>query len=200
LDRLIPQHIPEVGRANQPQFNLSSKHFRHRRIEVPSDAEVLTLGLMQGCLGVVTLKKAYLLLAYIYRSAFPRLCGRLHALWPLLTQLWQSSRDWNRSDLSSDVIDSKPIPVCRPICHGQVRLLREEGACFGKTNAGWFFGFKLHGLINITGAEETLILTPANWDDRYLDRLFSPSRQGLWNNLPLKVLHHKLCHAGIVSV
>jgi Transposase DDE domain len=239
-----------------------------------SDAEVLTVALMQSCLAVATLKKTYLLIAYNYGSAFPHLCGykqwiaRLHALWPLLNQLWEASRDWNRSDLSLDVLDSKPIAVCRPMRHGQVRLLREEGACFGKTNAGWFFGFKLHALINITGTVETILLTPANWDDRYLalslaqavdggialgdlgyngkeiaqllaeeaqlllltpevvgrhqhliksqrarietcfsqlcnrflDRVFSRSWQGLWNTIKLKVLHYNLCHAGILSV
>jgi len=32
--------------------------------------------------------------------------------------------------------DSKPIALCKPIRHGRVRLLREEGACFGKSSAG----------------------------------------------------------------
>jgi hypothetical protein len=32
------------------------------------------------------------------------------------------------------LIDSKPIPVCHPL--GRVRLMREDGARFGKTKKG----------------------------------------------------------------
>jgi transposase len=71
--------------------------------------------------------------------------------------------------LSSDqpklyLIDSKPIPVCHPF--GRVRLMREDGARFGKTKKGWFFGFKLHALQHVAGRVVNLILTPANIDDR----------------------------------
>ena len=38
-----------------------------------TDAEVLTIALMQGCLGVATLKKAYKLMAENHASAFPNL-------------------------------------------------------------------------------------------------------------------------------
>jgi len=47
-----------------------------------------------------------------------------------------------------------------------VRLLRDEGAYFGKTSKGWFFGFKRHGLRHISGRILKLVLTPGNWDDR----------------------------------
>jgi hypothetical protein len=45
-------------------------------------------------------------------------------------------------------------------------LLRDEGAYFGKTSAGWFFGFKLHALRNTAGLIVDAILTPGNYDDR----------------------------------
>jgi hypothetical protein len=63
-------------------------------------------------------------------------------------------------------MDSKPIPVCKPIRHGRVRLLRDEGAYFGKNQAGWYFGFKLHVLSHHSGALLCAFLTPANVDDR----------------------------------
>jgi IS5 family transposase len=44
--------------------------------------------------------------------------------------------------------------------------MREDGARFGKTSKGWFFGFKLHALRHIAGRVMNIILTPANWDDR----------------------------------
>ena len=44
--------------------------------------------------------------------------------------------------------------------------MREDGAHFGKTKKGWFFGFKLHTLRHVAGRVVNLILTPANMDDR----------------------------------
>jgi Transposase DDE domain len=63
-------------------------------------------------------------------------------------------------------IDAKPLPVCHPVRHRRVRLLREAGAWFGKTSKGWFFGFKLHVLRHMAGRIVNVALTPGNWDDR----------------------------------
>jgi transposase len=43
-----------------------------------------------------------------------------------------------------------------------VRLLRDVGASFGKTTKGWFFGCKLHVLVNAGGQVLSALLTPAN--------------------------------------
>src|SRR3954469_8855172 len=40
-----------------------------------ADAEVLTIALLQGCLGVASLKQTYRLVAHKWRSAFPCLCS-----------------------------------------------------------------------------------------------------------------------------
>src|SRR5919199_5353225 len=40
-----------------------------------ADSEVLTLALLQSCLGVASLKQTYRLVAANYRSAFPFLCS-----------------------------------------------------------------------------------------------------------------------------
>lgn len=56
-------------------------------------------------------------------------------------------------------IDSKPIPLCTPIRHGWVRLLRDEGAYFGKSNKGWFFGFKPHLLLHPLSGTILLLLS-----------------------------------------
>jgi IS5 family transposase len=63
-------------------------------------------------------------------------------------------------------MDAKPIPVCKPIRHGRVRLLREDGAYFGKSTTGWFFGFKLHVITTMTGKVWCGALTPANINER----------------------------------
>jgi hypothetical protein len=49
--------------------------------------------------------------------------------------------------------------------------MRDEGAYFGKTKKGWFFGFKLHAVRHASGRVVNLILTPGDWDDRARRRL-----------------------------
>jgi len=133
-----------------------------------TDAEVLTLALLQGCLGVASLKQTYRLVAHNYHSAFPHLCSypqwmtRLQALSALL----RATAQMPAGSPAFYLIDAKPLPVCHRLRHGRVRLLREDGAYWGKTSKGWFFGFKLHVLRHIDGRIVNLILTPGNWDDR----------------------------------
>lgn len=137
-----------------------------------SDAEVLTIGLSQGCFGVQSLKEAYEKIRDNYREAFPHLPTyqrwiiRLHELDPLIGELLIASTALFMGEASFHLIDSKPIQLCHPLRHGRVRLLRDEGAYFGKTKKGWFFGFKLRALSHASGRVVNLILTPGNWDDR----------------------------------
>jgi transposase len=135
-----------------------------------TDSEVITIGLMQSFLGVASLKQTYQLIASNFASAFPQLCtyqqwlARLHRLSPIIGRLFESARLLGGCRLY--LIDSKPIPVCKAIRHGRVRLLRDEGAYFGKSSAGWFFGFKLHTLRDINGCIVDAMLTSGNLDDR----------------------------------
>jgi IS5 family transposase len=149
-------------------------HWRQSPHDTPrfADSEVLTLALLQGCLGVASLKPTYRLVAANYRSAFPRLCSypqwiaRLHALAGVMSALLQATTQRLNGGTAFYLLDAKPLPVCHPVRHRRVRLLREEGAWFGKTSKGWFFGFKLHVLRHIDGRIVNLVLTPGNWDDR----------------------------------
>jgi hypothetical protein len=135
-----------------------------------ADSEVITIGLMQSFLGVASLKQTYQLIANNFASAFPKLCSyqqwlqRLHRLSPIIGRLFESARLLGSCRLY--LLDSKPILVCKAIRHGRVRLLRDEGAYFGKSSAGWFFGFKLHTLRDINGCIVDAILTAGNIDDR----------------------------------
>ena len=62
--------------------------------------------------------------------------------------------------------DSYPCRMCEAIRHARVRLLREDGAYFGKSSKGWFFGFKLHVLSTRSGQIIGAVLTNGNVDDR----------------------------------
>src|SRR5215510_5697277 len=161
IDDYLIQHLEKAqwrdSNNNEPAF---------------SDAEVLTIGLCQGALGVQSLKEAYNMIRDNHQAAFPHLpsykqwLARLHALNQLISDLLIASTALLSGQSKLYLIDSKPIPVCHPLRHGRVRLMREDGAYFGKTKKGWFFGFKLHALRHVNGRVVNLILTPGNWADR----------------------------------
>ena len=148
--------------------------WRHSPHDRPAftDAEVLTLALLQGCLGLASLKQTYRLVAPNYRSAFPHLCSypqwiaRLQVLTAPISALLRSTTEIPAEGPAFYLIDAKPLPVCHRLRHGRVRLLREDGAYWGRTSKGWFFGFKLHVLRHIEGRIVNVILTPGNGDDR----------------------------------
>lgn len=137
-----------------------------------TDAEVLAVGLMQGVFGCATLKRAYLLVASGWRAAFPRLCSypqwlaRLHRLSAIVGHLMQAALGAQGLGARLYLLDGKPIPVCKPVRHGRVRLLREDGAYFGRGSTGWFFGFRLHALAHHTGSIVGAVLTPGNHGER----------------------------------
>lgn len=139
-----------------------------------SDSEVITIGLMQSCIGVSTLKKAYQHMRNNYAAAFPHLCSyqrwisRLHQLGEIIGHLIEAARKCDGFKHSLYLIDSKPMPVCKPIRHWRVRLLREDGAYWGKTAKGWFFGFKMHVVFNIDGHAVSAALTPGSLHDQDL--------------------------------
>lgn len=149
-------------------------HWRHSPHAQPqfSDAEVWTVALRQGAFAVATLKQTYRLVVHNWPRAFPQMPSykqwltRVHHLVPQVGRLLAATCGHAPSAARLYLIDSKPIPLCAPIRHGRVRLLRDEGAYFGKTSTGWFFGFKLHLLRHISGRVLNIILTPGNWDDR----------------------------------
>jgi len=137
-----------------------------------TDAEVITIGLMQSVFGVATFKQTYRLIANNWRSCFPRLCSyaqflaRLHALSAIVGHLMCEAVSHHSMPGCLYLIDSKPIPVCKPMRHGRVRLMRPEGAYFGKGSSGWYFGYKLHLLTHHTGTILYALLTPANFSDK----------------------------------
>jgi len=116
--------------------------------------------------------QTYLLVAANAGGAFPHLCSyqqwlqRAHALTPIIGRLVLESAANAGPSLFLHLMDSKPIPLCHPLRHGRVRLLRLMGAWFEKTKKGWFFGFKLHAIVDQRGIIVGALLTPANTDDR----------------------------------
>jgi len=148
-----------------------------------TDAEVITVALMQGCLGVATLKKTYELIADNHGSAFPHLpsykqwIARLHSLSEVVGRL-VSVAFGALGLVRLYIFDSKPLPLCARIRHGVVRLMREDGAWWGKSTKGWFFGFKLHAVIDADGRILHAMMLPGNIDDREAARVLASAVDG----------------------
>jgi hypothetical protein len=62
-------------------------------------------------------------------------------------------------------IDSTALAVCHTARIHQHRVLAVD-ARLGKTSVGWFYGFKLHLVVNDRGDRHAFCLTPGNVDDR----------------------------------
>src|SRR3954471_20164728 len=98
--------------------------WRHSPHQHPafSDAEVLTIALLQSGLEVASLKQTYRLIAANHRTAFPCLCSysqwiaRVHALTTLLQALLRATTNLAPETASFYLIDAKPIPVCLIRC------------------------------------------------------------------------------------
>lgn len=79
-------------------------------------------------------------------------------------------------------IDSTALAVC-----GNKRIRRHRVfrglAQVGKTTLGWFYGFKLHLIINDRGDLLAFHLTPGNGDDRQVVPAMTQRPQKLWGKL-----------------
>ncbi len=62
-------------------------------------------------------------------------------------------------------VDSTAIPVCHPKRITRNKVFKETGK-LGKSSMGWFYGFKLHLIINDSGEILSCHITPGNVDDR----------------------------------
>lgn len=133
-------------------------------------SEIMTIVVYFHISGYRTFKDYYLKHVTKYlKDAFPNLISykRFVALMPrtfLPLALFMKQR---RTGKSSDIsfIDSTPISVChnrRIHSHKVFDGLAKRG----KSSTGWFYGFKLHLVVNEFGEILNFTFTPANVDDR----------------------------------
>ena len=132
-----------------------------------SEVMTLTVGFHQS--GYRTFKHYYQQHVCVHlRWAFPHLVSynrfvelMAGALLPLCAYL--HTRKGDCSGIS--FIDSMPIAVCHNRRIHSHRVF-DETAERGKNSVGWFYGFKLHLVVNDCGELLAVGLTPGNVDDR----------------------------------
>lgn len=101
-----------------------------------------------------------------------------HAILPLLNYVFSCALG---KPTGTQFIDSCPMAVCHNRRIKQHRTFKKL-AKRGKTSVGWFFGFKLHLVINDLGEIIAFLITPGNVSDingKLIDKL----TQNLWGQL-----------------
>lgn len=147
----------------------SSESLRRNRPCGLSLSEVMTLWVHYHQSGYQTFKWYYQRHVQVQlKSAFPqlpsyqRLIERIPEALLALTAFMQSRCEASRGIA---FIDSTPLRVCE-----NLRIPRHktfaDAAGRGKSSTGWFYGFKLHLVVNDQGGIVSFALTAGNIDDR----------------------------------
>lgn len=142
---------------------------RRRRATRLSPSEIMTLVILFHQSGYRTFKGFYTQHVQVHlRAEFPHLVSytRFVDLMPrvllpltvyLHTQLGHCT--------GVSFVDATALGVCHNARIGQHKVFRAD-ARRGKTSVGWFYGFKLHLVVNDRGELLAFCLTPGNVDDR----------------------------------
>lgn len=147
---------------------MPEKTSQRRRTPGLCESEIMAIIIGFQRSGYRTFKHYYLVIQYSWKSLFPGLpsYNRFVELMPraifhLLFFLY--SHKGKMTGIS--FIDSTPIRVCN-IKRANRNKVFENVATYGKSTIGWFYGFKLHIIINEVGELLAFRVTTANTDDR----------------------------------
>jgi hypothetical protein len=147
---------------------IESGERRRRRAASLSLSEQMTIVIAFHASNYRDFKHFYLMLLNSHRADFPGLVSYsrfVRRMPTLLLPLCAYLQTRYGKNTGIAFIDSTALAVC-----GNKRIQRNrvfaEYAKRGKTTMGWFFGFKLHLVINECGELLGATLTPGNVDDR----------------------------------
>jgi len=150
--------------------NLISEGTKKRnRTHALSISEMITILVAYHNKGYKTFKWYYLQhVQKLWRSAFPNLLSynRFIELIPMLLVPLTAFMD-SRCDTSQGIafVDSTKLAVCANIRIPRHKTFAAQ-AGRSKTSTGWFYGFKLHLVVNDRGGIVSFCVTPGNVDDR----------------------------------
>lgn len=161
---------------------LLPNHRRQRRRSCSlSISEIMTILVLFQLSQYRTFKDFYQsCLSQYYKGAFPTLVSYNRfleliplAIMPLLLLLVQVPGE----KTGRYFIDSTKLPVCDNWRIGRHKVF-EGFAKRGKTSTGWFFGFKLHLVINDKGELMHFKITSGNTDDRTVVQTLTQGLEG----------------------
>ena len=148
---------------------LASGQRQRRRATRLSPSELMTIVILFQQSGYRTFKTFYTQYVQIHlRSEFPQLVSYTRVV-ELLPRVLVPLTVYLQTQLGEctgvSFIDSTALHVCHHARIHQHRVFRVD-ARRGKTSVGWFYGFKLHLVVNERGELLAFCLTPGNTDDR----------------------------------
>jgi transposase len=203
-------HVDDFCRTFVPPWQhlqLTSGVRRRDRARTLSLSEIMTILIWFHCSGYRNFKTYYQEYVHPHLQAeFPALVSYTRfvefmpsALVPLLAYL----RTCLGPCTGLSFLDATALAVCDPHRISQHRVFAGV-AQRGKTSTGWFFGFKLHVLVNDRGELVNFALSPGNTDDRrpvprlvhhlfgkiFADKgyLSQPLFQQLWDTFGLQLI------------
>ena len=152
------------------EFQLPSPKKRRNRSFLMSGSEVMTILVLFHLSQHRSLKHFYLYYVKKHMQAeFPqtvsynRFVELMSSVLLPLTIYLKTCRSGKCSGIS--FVDSTPLKVCHNKRIGSNKVFADI-AQRGKTSMGWFFGFKLHIIVNDKGEVINFAFTEANADDR----------------------------------
>lgn len=138
------------------------------RVTKLTTSEICTIYLLFYNSGFANFKRFYLEMLRYHRKKFPnmptydRFIVLIKRIFLLMMHILKYMLD-STSDIA--YIDSTPIRV-RGNKRTSTHKVFKDLAKLGKSSVGWFFGFKLHLVIDLSGKLKGFMLTPANANDR----------------------------------
>jgi hypothetical protein len=171
VDDFCKQFEPEWRKIlieNQDKQLIGDKKRRNRRTEL-SLSEAITIITMFHKTRYRTFKDYYerYVLAFL-KPYFPKLLSYsrfVNLMKTCLFPLFIFSQGCLGECTGLSFVDSTILTVCHSRRINSHRVFKKM-AKRGKTSTGWFYGFKLHLIINDVGEILAYILTPGNIDDR----------------------------------
>ena len=153
----------------QGKYILPKHRRKRRRACSTSLSEVMTIVVMFHLSHYRTFKDFYLCcLCQNYKKEFPKLVsyGRFIELMPMsFMPLVLFLRSLSGKETGQYYIDSTKLPACNNLRIYRHKIFKDF-AKRGKTSTGWFFGSKLHLVINQQGELMSFSITSGNVDDR----------------------------------
>jgi len=149
------------------QLLIGKTKTRNRKPEL-SLSEAMTIIIMFHKTGYRTFKDYFIRFVTFLKPYFPKLMSYsrfVNLMKTCLFPLFIFSQGCLGKCTGLSFVDSTILTVCHARRIHSHRVFRTM-AKRGKTSTGWFYGFKLHLIINETGEILAYMLTPGNVDDR----------------------------------
>ncbi|AGL48467.1 IS982 family transposase [Streptococcus suis] len=151
--------------------NYCPDSFKHRRnvgLAKVSDESILVLLLLQAELSMTSQRHFYTICPLfpcgrlLERSSFNRRSKQL--IW--LVQLIRKAKSELLPSDKLAIIDSFPLPLCHPIRNQRVAIFKGVADIgYNASKHLWFYGFKVHMLVTLSGYILNYVVTPASVHD-----------------------------------